>query len=453
MSRKRNRESLPPQPPATPKTPANDVNMNQTPTSTGISTRRSGQILMNSNPTPPPKKAALTVNSSSAPAANAPKESSSLSGRRSERKSIDKSASTETLSQLSTSSNTSRRNNKATSNNIPIVPSVSDDGTITAQVSTDATELISGENTTNVEKKEIEKVPPITTTTTLAPDPEVDEHPYTLGHSLVVRYRDQTERLARIIERNYHPDTHIWRYYVHYVDFNRRNDEWIDSTRIISPPSVANVLDQQYQQQMNQQKKHSPHNIDTPKPPQATTTVPIPGSGAMSSSLFSTIADLDHDEHEGFDEESLLEHERVTKVKNIQYVQLGKYIMECWYFSPFPKEYYPNGYIDILYFDEYTLRFFRTKEELIRYQQKIFTSTSSSYRHPPGNEIYRDDTISMFEVDGAVEKIYCQNLCYLAKLFLDHKTLYWDVDPFLFYILCTRDATGFHPVGYFSKEK
>lgn len=42
---------------------------------------------------------------------------------------------------------------------------------------------------------------------------------------------------------------------------------------------------------------------------------------------------------------------------------------------------------------------------------------------------------------------------YLAKLFLDHKTLYWDVDPFLFYVLCTRDDRGFHPVGYFSKEK
>jgi histone acetyltransferase MYST1 len=74
-------------------------------------------------------------------------------------------------------------------------------------------------------------------------------------------------------------------------------------------------------------------------------------------------------------------------------------------------------------------------------------------RHPPGNEIYRDENVSMFEVDGAVEKIYCQNLSYFAKLFLDHKTLYFDVDPFLFYILCTQDDRGYHPVGYFSKEK
>jgi histone acetyltransferase MYST1 len=56
-------------------------------------------------------------------------------------------------------------------------------------------------------------------------------------------------------------------------------------------------------------------------------------------------------------------------------------------------------------------------------------------------------------VDGALEKMYCQNLCYLAKLFLDHKTLYYDVDPFLFYVLCEHDDRGYHPVGYFSKEK
>jgi hypothetical protein len=27
-------------------------------------------------------------------------------------------------------------------------------------------------------------------------------------------------------------------------------------------------------------------------------------------------------------------------------------------------------------------------------------------------------------VDGDVDKAYCQNLCLIAKLFLDHKTLY-----------------------------
>ena len=62
----------------------------------------------------------------------------------------------------------------------------------------------------------------------------------------------------------------------------------------------------------------------------------------------------------------------------------------------------------------------------------------------------------MFEinpVDSEAAHQYCQNLCYTAKLFLDHKTLYYDVDPFLFYVLCELDDRGYHPVGYYSKEK
>lgn len=73
--------------------------------------------------------------------------------------------------------------------------------------------------------------------------------------------------------------------------------------------------------------------------------------------------------------------------------------------------------------------------------------------HPPANEIYRKDGLSVFEVDGNKNKLYCQNLCLLAKLFLDHKTLYYDVEPFLFYVLTINDSEGCHPIGYFSKVR
>ncbi len=59
----------------------------------------------------------------------------------------------------------------------------------------------------------------------------------------------------------------------------------------------------------------------------------------------------------------------------------------------------------------------------------------------------------MFEVDARKQRIYCENLCLLSKLFLDHKTLYWEIEPFLFYILTEADEEGHHLVGYFSKEK
>ena len=53
---------------------------------------------------------------------------------------------------------------------------------------------------------------------------------------------------------------------------------------------------------------------------------------------------------------------------------------------------------------------------------------------------------------GDEEKLFCQNLCLIAKLFLDHKSIYFDVSPFKFYILTENDNNGSHIVAYFSRE-
>jgi len=118
--------------------------------------------------------------------------------------------------------------------------------------------------------------------------------------------------------------------------------------------------------------------------------------------------------------------------------------MNTWYFAPLPIEYYGAK---VLYFCEYDLAFFRERDHMLRHLAKV------RIQHPPGNEIYRHNGISMFEVDGKTARTYCENLCYLAKLFLDHKTLMYDCDAFLFYVMCENDERGSHIVGYFSKEK
>lgn len=87
-------------------------------------------------------------------------------------------------------------------------------------------------------------------------------------------------------------------------------------------------------------------------------------------------------------------------------------------------------------------------EERIQTSRRKRTTNSKSFFI-----LFRSSGLSVFEVDGNVNKIYCQNLCLLVKLFLDHKTLYYDVEPFLFYVLTKNDAKGCHLVGYFSKEK
>lgn len=38
-------------------------------------------------------------------------------------------------------------------------------------------------------------------------------------------------------------------------------------------------------------------------------------------------------------------------------------------------------------------------------------------------------------------------------MFLDHKSLFYDVEPFLFYVVTEVDDFGARFVGYFSKEK
>ncbi|PWA22644.1 hypothetical protein CCH79_00001975, partial [Gambusia affinis] len=154
----------------------------------------------------------------------------------------------------------------------------------------------------------------------------------------------------------------------------------------------------------------------------------IPSAPRMTGSL---VSDRSHDDI-------------VTRMKNIECIELGRHRLKPWYFSPYPQE---LTTLPILYLCEFCLKYLKSLKCLQRHLTKC------NLRHPPGNEIYRKGTISFFEIDGRKNKNYSQNLCLLAKCFLDHKTLYYDTDPFLFYVMTEYDSKGFHIVGYFSKEK
>jgi len=241
--------------------------------------------------------------------------------------------------------------------------------------------------------------------------------PLELGAKLMCKGRDGVYKSSEVIDRRQNEDTNEWNYYVHYEGQNRRLDEWVTLDRF-----------------------------------------DLGGSAGMQEGKLTRTKrkNADHEEHEEegeLDLATLKEHEEATKVKNINQVQMGKWLMETWYFSPYGKEY--DG-TDVLYVCEFDLNFFARREQLERY-----LSTKLKTFHPPGDEIYRESKeirgekhcISIFEVDPADQRIYCENLCLLAKLFLDHKTLYYDVEPFLFYIITEVDEAGAHMVGYFSKEK
>ncbi|GBO98352.1 hypothetical protein EVAR_27_1 [Eumeta japonica] len=129
--------------------------------------------------------------------------------------------------------------------------------------------------------------------------------------------------------------------------------------------------------------------------------------------------------------------------RGTKYVIMGKYMMEVWYQSPYPGD---AARAPRLYICEFCLTHHKSQTGATRHAAKCV------WRHPPGDEVYRKGDLSVWQVDGRKHKQYCQQLCLLAKFFLDHKTLYYDVEPFLFYVMTIADQEGCHILGYFSKR-
>ena len=160
----------------------------------------------------------------------------------------------------------------------------------------------------------------------------------------------------------------------------------------------------------------------------------------------------------------------VKNAKNVDVLQLGAFEVDCWYRAPYPDEFTSDNRLFVC---EFCLKYCKRRKTLVKHKK------CCPLTHPPGNEIYRHPAeiekrtitgedgegdrevqeivrpeLSVFEVDGARAATYCQNLCLLAKLFLDHKTLYHDCSQMLFYALCEKgEDKKYRVVGYFSKDK
>eukprot|EP01095_Lingulamoeba_sp_RSL-Kostka_P014980 TRINITY_DN6737_c0_g1_i1.p1 TRINITY_DN6737_c0_g1~~TRINITY_DN6737_c0_g1_i1.p1 ORF type:complete len:324 (+),score=78.61 TRINITY_DN6737_c0_g1_i1:95-1066(+) len=249
------------------------------------------------------------------------------------------------------------------------------------------------------------------------------DQPLSSGTTIKSLWRDGKYHKAEVIEHKFDEELKLWEYYIHYFEFNRRLDEWVTEKNIQLISENSEVVE----------KKVEPHPSEGRK---------------LTRSLKRQRDETTHGtpvaEEDGQLSALEKQHEEITKVKNIETIELGRYEIDAWYFSPYPEEF---AYCKKLFLCEFCLKYMKKKKTLVRHKEKC------QLRHPPGNEIYREDSLSIFEVDGKKNKIYCQNLCLLAKLFLDHKTLYYDVEPFLFYVMCECDSHGCHMVGYFSKEK
>ncbi|KAI4215008.1 MAG: hypothetical protein LQ349_009178, partial [Xanthoria aureola] len=120
---------------------------------------------------------------------------------------------------------------------------------------------------------------------------------------------------------------------------------------------------------------------------------------------------------------------------SIQHVALGDVLFKTWYPS-----YYPEGLVG-------------------RELDRLYKFCSARSESPPGQLIYSRENYAIYEVDGEGHQLFSQNLSLFAKLFLDNKSVFFDVASFNFYLLAHKTTTDHLPesqpqiIGFFSKEK
>ena len=231
-------------------------------------------------------------------------------------------------------------------------------------------------------------------------------------------------------------DGPIRQFYVHYCNYDKRLDEWIGEERFLSGEEVKEFTNNDASEIKNELMN-------------TTTALSTASKSTQTRTMRRKFEESQTGTRRPFDdpivEQLEQEHEAATKVKNIEKIEIGQYEIDCWYFSPYPDAYSSS---EKLFICENCLKYMKYMKTYVEHCRK-----QCKKRTPPGKLIYRKDNLEVYEIDGESEKLYCQNLCLIAKLFLDHKTLYYDVNPFMFYVLCELDEEGCHPVGYFSKEK
>ena len=122
-----------------------------------------------------------------------------------------------------------------------------------------------------------------------------------IGARLRCDWREGDQRDCEVIERRLVDD--VPQYYIHYADFNRRLDEWVDDERLHVPqPSAMRVG--------NERKR----KLDP-----AVASCPTPLSHAADEAAAGEL-----------DAATQREHEAATRVKNINAIQLGKWRIQTW---------------------------------------------------------------------------------------------------------------------------
>ncbi|KAF9261948.1 acyl-CoA N-acyltransferase [Marasmius fiardii PR-910] len=267
--------------------------------------------------------------------------------------------------------------------------------------------------------------------------------------------------------------------YVNYTNLQKRFDEWIPRSElhpIIPQPGPSNVV-----KTVPQKRKRKPtekarasgsRGLSENGDDEGGETESVDVAEGQPQQVVMTEEDYDIQHHKA----------QIGAVRNFDKVHFGEWLIKTWYFSPYPltenedpepvstanssatripgvsraraEDLFAGGlhkshgqHRSVLWVCEMCFKYM-TDGLSWESHKKICTVL-----HPPGRKVYQRGAHTIWEVDGAKAKLYCQNLSLFGKLFIDIKTLYFDLDNFMFYILTDAARDRDHMMGYFCREK
>eukprot|EP00163_Fabomonas_tropica_P005835 TRINITY_DN1547_c1_g1_i2.p1 TRINITY_DN1547_c1_g1~~TRINITY_DN1547_c1_g1_i2.p1 ORF type:complete len:290 (+),score=48.10 TRINITY_DN1547_c1_g1_i2:122-991(+) len=195
-------------------------------------------------------------------------------------------------------------------------------------------------------------------------DADSPPYPIPIGAKCMVEWRDKSGHyLAEIIEcklknKDKPEDPNSWEFYVHYVDYNRRMDEWTRYHRI-DEEHVKTVVAKQIEDYKAKMKAKEEAKAKA----RAEGKEGVEEDGDKKKKVMKRKRD-------GADIDPALaaierDREERTRVKNVTTVEFGRYEIDCWYFSPYPTEFdLDNGTLHIC---EFCLTYFRRRSQLVRH--------------------------------------------------------------------------------------
>ncbi len=225
-----------------------------------------------------------------------------------------------------------------------------------------------------------------------------------------LKVRDEFhEMLAEVVE----VDTVNEQVYIHFVELDKRNDLWVSPLELRPAPEVK------------KEPIYPTERTTRSAARRLKETCPVSEKVTGNAAV---------------EREERLREER-TRVKNITKIVFGLYRIDAWYCSPF----FDARRGSTVYMCAKCLKYGYCASSYLSHIRRC------QWKRPPGTCVYDDPDreVCVYEVDGLLNNLFCQCLCLLGKLFLDHKTLFFDVAPFLFYIV----TLGGEVAGFFSKEK